>query len=163
MHSGDQSEIHPAILAFLTSGHAQITDAKFINQIRRKYVGVTECNVAAAGHDLVPKTRHESFIQIAIAVWLERHHVGACKPAKHRVMRSDGVIETHRELMAVILDGRRRQEILDLAGRSGQRHSLKECERDRVQSLCRDFVAVEWYPASSQRVEFQGIVNRRQP
>ena len=67
-------------------------------------------------HDVIAESRNERFIEIAVAVGLERHHIGAGKPGKHRVVRIDGVIQACRVLMAVILDRRGRNEILNLTG-----------------------------------------------
>ena len=104
LHSRDQSKIDSAVLTFLTTGHSKIAGSKFVNQIWRKDVCVAQRNVAAVRHNLIAESRHESFIEIAVSVWLKCNHVCAGEAAKHGVVRTGGIVQTGRELMAVILN-----------------------------------------------------------
>ena len=107
-------EIDALVLTLLTTGDSQKPEAKLIHQRGSKDVRFPQRCVVRCGGQVIPETRNQDLIQLAASKRLKSIEVCAIVASKEIILGGERLIEAHRTLTVVVLEGRRGEIILAL-------------------------------------------------
>src|ERR1051326_358674 len=112
------------------------------------------------GREMVPKTRHESFIKLTASTGLKCVEVRLIKANKKCIVLLQMMVDPHRTLVGEPLQGRRHDIGLPLSRQVRQGQLFQEYHRGSIQALRWNSVTGEG-AALAGVIRLKGIIDRR--